>query len=236
MKKISLILIMATFIFVACKQKNRMPDVNAIETGAKEIVVSKVLQASNYTYLFGKSDGEDLWVAVNKFEAEQGKSYFFSHGAVMVDFYSKELDTTFPEIYFLDEIWSEKTQNEKNQVLEAHSNAKEKAEVEKKDVKVEPLADGYTVEKIFEKKAFLEGEIVKIKGEVVKVNENIMNYNWVHIQDGTSFEGSNDFVLTTNEVVQVGDQIIFEGIIILNKDFGAGYKYDVIMMDAVVVK
>lgn len=43
---------------------------------------------------------------------------------------------------------------------------------------------------------------------------------------------SFDLTITTNEKVNVGDVITFEGKISLNKDFGAGYSYKVIMEEA----
>ena len=58
-----------------------------------------------------------------------------------------------------------------------------------------------------------------------------MGKNWVHLQDGTRFENKFDLTITTDVVVNKGDEVTFEGIITLNKDFGAGYSYDVLMED-----
>ena len=63
-----------------------------------------------------------------------------------------------------------------------------------------------------------------------------MGKNWVHFQDGTSFEGQYDLMITTQENLSVGDVIVFEGLITLDKDFGAGYFYKVILEEAVLVK
>ena len=73
---------------------------------------------------------------------------------------------------------------------------------------------------------------MKIKGQVTKFSPNIMGKNWVHIQDGTNDSGNYDLTVTTNDVVKVGDVVTFEGTIVLKKDFGAGYFYEVIMEDA----
>ena len=61
-----------------------------------------------------------------------------------------------------------------------------------------------------------------------------MGKNWVHFQDGTSYEGAYDLMITTQENAQVGDVVIFEGVISLDKDFGAGYFYNVILEEAVL--
>jgi hypothetical protein len=59
-----------------------------------------------------------------------------------------------------------------------------------------------------------------------------MGKNWLHIRDGTGSEGSNDLVVTTAAEVKVGDTVLVSGAVSLNKDFGAGYKYAVIIEDA----
>ena len=41
---------------------------------------------------------------------------------------------------------------------------------------------------------------------------------------------------TPQEILAVGDVVVMEGVIALNKDFGAGYFYKVILEEGVVVK
>ena len=76
----------------------------------------------------------------------------------------------------------------------------------------------------------------EIKGVVVKVNKQVMGKNWIHIQDGTDDNGVFDLTITTQELAEVGDEVTFKGKLTLNKDFGAGYSYEVIMEDASLVK
>jgi len=59
-----------------------------------------------------------------------------------------------------------------------------------------------------------------------------MGRNWVHLQDGTSGSGNYDLTITTQDEVSLGEVVTFEGMIVLNKDFGAGYAYDVLMEEA----
>ena len=58
-----------------------------------------------------------------------------------------------------------------------------------------------------------------------------MGKNWVHIQDGSEFEGGFDLTVTTDKPTSVGETITFEGKVILDKDFGYGYYYSVLMED-----
>ena len=44
-----------------------------------------------------------------------------------------------------------------------------------------------------------------------------------------------DLTITTLDEVQLGDLVIFEGKLAVNKDFGAGYKYDVILEEAKLI-
>jgi len=91
---------------------------------------------------------------------------------------------------------------------------------------------GITIGELFANKKDYDGKTVRIRGKVVKVNSNIMGRNWVHLQDGTSAGDKFDLTVTTNESVNVGDVVTFEGVIALDKDFTAGYVYDVIMENA----
>jgi len=75
---------------------------------------------------------------------------------------------------------------------------------------------------------------VEVTGKVVKVNPDIMDKNWIHLQDGSM--NSFDFVATSDELPPVGHVITMTGTIRLNKDFGAGYTYDIILEGAKIKK
>ncbi len=94
---------------------------------------------------------------------------------------------------------------------------------------------GQTVAEVFATKEQLEGETVVIRGRVVKVNANIMGKNWLHVRDGSGEEGTNDLtVTTTGTLPAVGDTVLVTGPVGLNRDFGMGYQYPVIVEDAEV--
>jgi len=96
---------------------------------------------------------------------------------------------------------------------------------------MEKLKDGYSVEEVFEKRIFLKDKLVKVRGVVTKISHNIMSKNWVHIEDGSGNEGSDDLVFTTNETpnIKIGDTVIASGVAVADKDFGYGYYYPVIV-------
>jgi hypothetical protein len=62
-----------------------------------------------------------------------------------------------------------------------------------------------------------------------------MNRNWIHIQDGTDNDGEYDLLITSKESAKVGDTITVEGKLAIDKDFGAGYFYPVLVEDAKII-
>lgn len=91
-----------------------------------------------------------------------------------------------------------------------------------------------TVAEIYAGQNGLLGTVVNVRGKVVKFSSQIMGKNWAHIQDGTGSAGTNDLTVTTADAARVGDTVLVSGKITLNKDFGAGYKYALILEDAKV--
>ena len=61
-----------------------------------------------------------------------------------------------------------------------------------------------------------------------------MGKNWIHLQDGTGAAGTNDLTVTTAGTASVGNTVVVRGNLTTNKDFGFGYKYDVMVEDAAV--
>ena len=97
---------------------------------------------------------------------------------------------------------------------------------------ITPAAGGHTVGDIHAKKAELNGKPVKVRGKVVKFSPQIMGKNWIHIQDGTGDAGANDLTVTTDVTANTGDTVLISGTLSLDKDFGYGYAYGVIIEDA----
>jgi hypothetical protein len=94
---------------------------------------------------------------------------------------------------------------------------------------------GKTIAEVFAEKEALAGQPVTFRGKVVKTNPDIMGKNWLHVRDGSGEEGTNDLTITTaGTLPNVGDTVLVTGNVTLNKDFGMGYAYDVLVEDAKV--
>lgn len=235
-------------VFASCvKNKNgQMTQVQSADAGnAFEVV--EVIQGNTYTYIRAKESVGEKWMAVSKQEIQTGEVYYYDEGLPMPDFHSKEIDRTFDEIYFVSSI--SKTPIVKGGgAMGSMGNmgamggaAKEpthsgKVSTEKSAVVLEKQAGEITVEQVFTNRNDYSGKEVEIRGMVVKVNKEVMGKNWIHIQDGTNSEGNFDLTVTSADLAEVNDEITVKGKIILNKDFGYGYSYEVIMEDAVIVK
>jgi hypothetical protein len=98
--------------------------------------------------------------------------------------------------------------------------------------------NAYTVGEIYTKAKELNGKPIRIQAKVVKVSPHIMGKNWLHLQDGSGnpMHNTHDLVVTTNDTPELDSIITVEGVVAAQKDFGAGYFYEVIVEEAVVKK
>ena len=113
-----------------------------------------------------------------------------------------------------------------------------KAPATSEPIKVEKAkgADAYTVSEAYEKAGKLDKKAVVVRGKVVKVSKGIMGKNWVHLRDGSGDpgKGTNNLVVTTQDDPNIGDVVTAKGTLYKDKDFGSGYKYQVIVEEATV--
>lgn len=89
-----------------------------------------------------------------------------------------------------------------------------------------------TVAALNQNRATLAGKTISAQGKVVKVNNGIMGRNFVHVQDGTGDATSNNLVVTSKQTANVGDQVTITGVVVVNRDFGAGYSYPLLIEEA----
>jgi hypothetical protein len=225
-----LVLVLASVVFTMCGSNRGNQNIQA-GTADNKFDVIEVLQTNQYTYLQVLEGVDIKWVAVPKQEISKGATYYYDSALEMQQFHSKELDRTFEVIYFVNNISNSSLTHAHPPVGSAAHSGKTGAEIHS-DIHVEKSADELTIARIFENPADFSGKEVEIRGVVVKINEGIMGTNWIHIQDGTVGNGKFDLTITCDDLPQLNQEASFRGIIAVNKDFGAGYFYDVIMENA----
>lgn len=91
-----------------------------------------------------------------------------------------------------------------------------------------------TIASINQNKAKLAGKTVKATGKVVKVNNGIMGRNFLHIQDGSGDATTGDLTITSQQTAKLGEQISISGVAAVNRDFGSGYLYPLLIEDATI--
>ena len=89
-----------------------------------------------------------------------------------------------------------------------------------------------TVAVLNKDKTALAGKTVSAQGKVVKVNNGIMGRNFVHVQDGTGDASNNNLIVTSKDTANVGDSVSVTGVVAVNRDFGGGYSYPLLVEEA----
>lgn len=232
MKRYSLVLcILFGLVLYSCQKKDETQPTADAKMGNHVVIVEEVLQANAYTYLNVKEGSDQYWIAITSRAVEKGETLFFDNRMEMQNFESKDLQRTFDTIYFVDSVSNRESSQQFSD--SPHGSI---GSTGKENLTIEPIKGGTTIGELFANRDSYADKTVKIKGKVVKFNQGILGKNWAHIQDGTEDAGKFDLTITTNDVVAVGDIVVFEGKVGLNKDFGAGYTYEVIVEEASTVK
>jgi hypothetical protein len=212
--------------------------------GGKSGKVIETMNSGGYTYVLVDTGSEKVWAAAPEFQVKVGDPVAIPEGMPMTNYHSKTLNRDFEMVYFVDGIMvggqvaapsaaptaapGEAKMPEGHPPLTVQSAQKNGVDVSG----IKKVEGGQTVADVFAGKANLAGKDVKVRGKVVKFSPGIMGKNWIHLQDGTGKEGANDLTITTSETVKVGDTVVVAGKVSTDKDFGYGYKYDVILEDA----
>lgn len=201
-----------------------------VDDEAYEVSVQEVLQADKYTYLRVDQGQEERWLAVSKMDAKVGDRYIYDRALMKSNFYSREFDRTFERIYLVSRIMP----------ANANTSAAPKSgggSEEWKRAEVSPAEGTIGLKELVSNPGAYQGQEIQVKGQVVKVNSNIMGRNWIHLQDGSKMDDQfTDLTVTSQEVFPVGAIVILKGTVVTNQDFGAGYKYAVLLENATMVR
>jgi len=222
---------------------------SAIPAQRAPIFYGKVLEikpAMGYKYLKIQEQGKQTWVAIANAPVKVGDKIGFDKKTMMKDFKSKSLGQEFKEIYFASDVYlPQKATGPKSmkEMLGLGATAKKdphagmgrgmSAEPEN-ETPAKPFVkkDAYTIEEIHMWRKELKDQTITLTGRVFKVSKGIMKRDWVHVGDGTGNEQklTDDLVFTAPiSNIKAGDTIIAKGTVAVNKDFGYGYFYPVII-------
>ena len=223
--------------------------------------ITEFKDVTNYTYLNLKDSTGRIWAAIPKTSVETGDEIELANIIVMKDFHSKSLDKIFATILFAVSSTGSSTHGPLSHVempaktmtgmpsgmmsgamphgnMPGAESGKSRAMLQ--DIRViKATGDhAYTIEEIYAGKKALAKSPVKVRAKVVKFLPDIMGKNWIHIQDGTGSAAgmNNDIAVTTTETADVGDEIIVQGTLSIDKDLGAGHVFAALIEDVSVEK
>lgn len=232
MKKI---IIFSFLLLILGSCKNNPNQSSEDQNGVPRFVVLETLDAGGYVYILGDENGSKRWFALSTREVNEGDVFYYDNPLIMTDFFSKELDRPFDEILFLSRV-EDNAEAFSKIVGRIENKSSGKITTDQLELNIEVPENALTIAQLYDQMESLSGQKVKVRGQVVKFSPEIMNTNWIHIQDGTSFESKFDLTITSTETVQVGDVLTFEGIVAVNKDFGHGYFYELLMEESQTIK
>ncbi len=206
--------------------------------------VLETMNAAGYTYVRLDTGSGERWAAVRETKVKKGSTVTIDAEMVAENFESKTLGRKFDKIIF-GVLADGTTPAAPAQPAAMPMGSAMGTPAQHMsggapiaDVKVEKAASGRTVAEIWAARTALSDKPVVVRGKVVKFLGGILGRNWIHLRDGSGSreKGNDDLTVTTTEVANVGDIVTVSGTVHIDKDFGAGYRYPVIIEDASLKK
>lgn len=226
------------------------PDVESSVAGR----IAERLDVPPYSYLhLEQANGSRLWVAVPATSLGVGEEVSVTEPHLMLDFTSSTLGRTFDRIYFGALAQEPGSQGdgadpglspaEQGHIGAPPSSAERMDPHRHPGAGGEPLnhsvpraegPKGRTIAELHAQRDALAGDTVRVRGVVTRAVAGVLGRTFVHLRDGSGDErqGTHDLTLTTTEVPSPGQTLLFEGRLELDRDFGSGYRYPVILEDA----
>lgn len=205
------------------------------------VVVKEVLPTSKYVYLsVTENGGEPYWVATRSMKVNVGETYYYKGGLLKTNFESKEYKRVFDKVYLVSSLvpaanhGKEGTTASSTKNYSNNQNTPEKVAIEMHTEKVVHKTGSIKISELVGNPKKFDGKTVQLDGVCTKINPGIMNRNWIHIKDGT--KDDYDLVITSDAYIPEGAAFTIKAVVTLNKDFGAGYKYDMILEKGEIVK
>ena len=218
-----------------------------------EGTVVEVIDAGRHFYVSVKNGEELVWIAMTAFDGKPGDKVIVPPGVPVADLHSTELNRKFKMVYFVGGI--RKVDNgsegpEKSKLPQSHPDTTAPADNSMihpsmedftagpaVDIgKVEKAKGGLTVFEIISESKNLAGKNILVRAKVTRFTGNIMGKNWIRVRDGSGDNGQNELVVTTGDEARIGDVILISGIVSVDRDFGFGKKYQVIVENAKITE
>jgi hypothetical protein len=211
--------------------------------------VLEQIDVAKYSYLrLATAGGSDTWTAVPVTTLRVGQTVVVSNAEQMTNFSSTALKRTFDVIYFgvLDSpggaealivpglgapVQTDQPHPDKMMPHPGPGSDVDAVPVAKSERAAGPL--GRTVAELNALDQTAAGSKARVRGTIVKLTTGVMGRTFLHLRDASGTAPlTNDLTATTTEELSVGTEVLLEGSIEVDKDFGSGYRYRVLLADA----
>ena len=239
-------ILLTTIALTACQQSSSTPSTASAPasqspapqtTNTISGTVVETIHAAGYTYVLVDDGQQQIWAATPQFHVSDGDLVVVPEGMPMHNYTSPSLNRDFELVYFVDSILNASSAEQAPDAVATgmppgHPPIGAAPGVDLSGI--EKVEDGLTIAEIYAAGKDLGSDEVRVRGKVVKFSPQIMGTNWIHLQDGSgdAAEGTHDLTVTSNDEVRVGDIVIASGAVTIDKDFGHGYFYSLIMESA----
>jgi len=198
-----------------------------VSSGSHTVEVLEVLPTDKYVYMRVSEGNQEFWLATGKQPVEIGDRFQFTDGLLKTNFESKEYNRVFEKLYLVSRMTplggpATKSTDKGKTSLENISTDE-----------VVPAEGSIAIADIIENPSKYDGKQVQVTGKCTKLNANIMGRHWIHLKDGSNDD--YDFVVTSDQAIPEGHVVTMAGTISLDRDFGSGYRYEILMENATAV-
>ena len=196
-----------------------------LKTEAKKQVLQRI-DSGGYSYVEVLEQGKQYWIAGPQSDVQKGDFIEYNKQMVMPSFTSNTLQRTFTDLVFVSAIYKEDEKQAPATQTNPHPVAMQ-------EITVKTASSGIKVVDLFAQKEKLKGSEVLFNAQVVKITKDVMDKDWIHLQDGSGEQGEHDIIATSKTTdLQVGDQVEVVGKLQTDLNLGSGYNYPAIIQEA----
>lgn len=209
----------------------------AMANDLHQVIAEEVLNGSRYVFVKVREGMKSRWISTRSREVVPGQTYYYRGGLLKTNFESLEFQRSFDTIFLISSLVDANHAQNASRTAPAMTQA-EPITTQKENISthgestVAPQGT-ISIAELVNNAAKYEGQTVQIHGTCVKINPNIMQRNWIHVQDGS--KDDYDLVITTVQYLPEGTEFTMSATVTLKKDFGSGYYYDMILENGVLV-
>lgn len=196
-----------------------------------QIKVEETFPGTKYLYLRVREGNRSYWVATAPSEVKVGEVYYYNEALIRANFESKEMQKVFDTLYLVTKLVPEFHAGSLKPLKEVPPPPKQKEATEQagesRSKAIPEEANTVSIAELLKDPKAFEGTFVEVRGTCTKINKGILGRNWIHLKDPK--DNDSKLVVTSQDEVAPGELVTFQAQVALNKDFGAGYTYEILL-------